>query len=167
MVAVIEVTEAGRALRFSFEDLMLFHGGGSPGGVAVAFKVMERVLPVLAAGSVCERREIHVRTAFPGPGARDAFEMATRAVSDDRYLVDGALRTPERGAALERFVFALTYRDATVTASLREGSVTEEFASLAFAGERTDEQDQRLEILKGELAQRVMTAEAAAVLDLG
>lgn len=89
-------------MAFSFEDVMRYHGPGSPGGAAHAFKVLERALPLLDPDGPCERREIVVETAFGGPGARDAFEMVTRAVSGDRFRVDAALARPERGRAQAR-----------------------------------------------------------------
>src|SRR3954454_22974318 len=88
----IELSDGGTAIAYSFADLMRYHGPGSPAGVAIAFKLLERGLPLLAEGRLCERREIAVTTAFGGPGARDAFEMATRAVTDGRYVVDAVLR---------------------------------------------------------------------------
>ena len=115
MADTIEVVDRGRLIAFSFDDLMRYHGPSSPGGVAHAFKVLERALPLLDPGGPCERREIVVETAFGGPGARDAFEMVTRAVTGDRYRVDPALARPERGRTLERFVFRLGYRDRSAT----------------------------------------------------
>lgn len=106
--------------------MLRYHGPGSPGGVAHAFKVLERAVPLLADGPP-ERRGITVRTAFGGPGARDAFELATRAVTEGRYEVDPSLARPERGMGLERFVFRLGYRDRAATLILRPGVVTEEF----------------------------------------
>ncbi|MGH3545975.1 MAG: hypothetical protein ACRDPW_08635 [Mycobacteriales bacterium] len=88
MISTIEVADQGSTLAYTFEDLMRYHGPGSPGGVAQALKVMERVLPLLAPSGLAERREIEIVTAFAGPGARDAFDMATRAVSEGRYVVD-------------------------------------------------------------------------------
>lgn len=38
---------AGRILGFTYDDLMRYHGPGFPGGVAHAFKVLERGLPLL------------------------------------------------------------------------------------------------------------------------
>ena len=110
MSDAIEVLDRGERIAFSFEDLMRYHGPGSPGGVAHAFKVLERALPLLGPDGLCERREIVVETAFGGPGARDAFELVTRAVTGDRFRVDAALARPERGRTLERFVFRLDYR---------------------------------------------------------
>jgi hypothetical protein len=45
---MLEVTERGERLRFSFEDVLRYHGGHSPGGAAIAYKVLERALPELA-----------------------------------------------------------------------------------------------------------------------
>ena len=163
--AELVVCDRGQRLAFTFADLLRYHGPGSPGGVAVGFKVLERTLPLLDPGGPCERREIEVVTAFGGPGARDAFEVVTRAVSDGRLRIDGALARPERGRALERFVFRLAYRGRVVTATLREGFVTDAFIDLARTDDRTPEQERRLDELKLELAAAVMARPAAEVVD--
>ncbi len=165
MAAGIEVVERGRVIAFSFDDMLRYHGGGSPGGVAHAFKVLERALPLLDPDGPCERREIAVETAFGGPGARDAFELVTRAVTGDRLRIDESLARPERGRTLERFVFRLRYRDRSVTLALREGFVTEEFIDLARTQSRSAEQERRLDTLKLEMADRVMARPAAEVYD--
>jgi hypothetical protein len=165
LAASIEVAERGRVIAFSFDDMLRYHGGGSPGGVAHAFKVLERALPLLDPDSPCERREIVVDTAFGGPGARDAFELVTRAVTGDRLRIDESLARPERGRTLERFVFRLHYRDRSVTLALREGFVTEEFIDLARTQSRSAEQERRLDTLKLEMADRVMARPAAEVYD--
>jgi hypothetical protein len=163
MSDTIVLLDQGRPVGFSFEDMLRYHGPGSPGGVAHAFKVLERALPLLVADAPPERREITVRTAFGGPGARDAFELATRAVTEGRYAVDPSLARPERGLALERFVFRLGHRDRAVTLILREGYVTEEFIVLTRRDDRTSEDERRLERWKLEMAERVMAASAAEV----
>ena len=48
MSDAIAVLDWGLAIAFSFDDLMRYHGPGSPGGVAHAFKVLERALPLLS-----------------------------------------------------------------------------------------------------------------------
>ena len=100
---------------------MRYHGPSSPGAAAHAFKVLERALPLLDPHGPCDRREIVVETAFGGPGARDAFELVTRAVTGGRFRVDPALARPERGRTLERFVFRLSHRDRRVALLLRAG----------------------------------------------
>ncbi len=161
---MLELLERDLPLSFSFDDLMRYHGPGSPGGVAHAFKVMERAFPLL--GQRLQRREITVRTAFGGPGARDAFELVTRAVSGDRYTVDASLALPELGRARERFVFWLGHRGAEVTLAVREGYVTGEFIDLARTDGRSADQEAQLDRLKREMADLVMAHPAAEVYDV-
>ena len=162
----IEVSELGRTIAFSFEDMLKYHGPGSPGGVAQSFKVMERAFAALSPDGPPTRREITVRTSFGGPGARDGFEAVTRAVSGDRFTRDPSLARPELGRERERFVFVVGYGDRSVTLVLREGFVPPEFIDLARKDERTPEEKARLDELKEEMAQTVMGAEAADVYDL-
>ena len=163
----LAVVDHGVRLEFSFADLMRYHGPGSPGGVAHAYKVLEQALPLLAPDGVPERRAVRVRTAFAGPGARDAFELVLRAVTEERYAVDPALARPSRGRAAERFVFVLTHREREVTLAVRDGFVTDEFVDLARTEPRTPEQESRLTALKAEMAERVMSAPADAVYRAG
>lgn len=165
MTATLEVTDRGQPLAFTLDDLMRYHGPGSPGGVAIGFKVLERALPLLSPDGPCERRELTIATAFGGPGARDAFEMVTRAVTGDRFTLDPELARPDRGRNLERFVFRIGCRDATVELLLREGFVTDEFIDLARTEGRTGEQERRLDSLKRDLADRVMGRPATDVFE--
>ncbi len=146
--------------------MLNYHGGGSPGGVAHAFKVLERALPVLGAGGLVQRRRLLIETAFGGPGARDGFELVTRAVTDQRFTLVPSLARPEHGRARERFVFRLACADRGVTLTLREGFVTDEFIDLARRENRSAEQERELAAMKADLATRVMSAAAAAVYDL-
>jgi len=162
--SALEVLDRGRLLSFSYENLSLYHGPGSPGGVAHAFKVMERAFALLKSDGPLERREITVATAFGGPGARDGFEMVLRAVSGERFVLDPALARPERGTARERFVFRIGHRERSVTLALREGFVSDEFIALARQ-ERSPEEEAHLDVLKLEMASRVMSRPAAEVYD--
>ena len=164
-MSTLAVVDGAQRIEFSFEDLMKYHGPGSPGGVAHAFKVMERAFPLLDPDGPPQRREITLRTAFGGPGARDGFEAVTRAVTQDRYEVDQSLARPERGRTHERFIFEVGYRDRSVTLMLRDGYVTEEFIDLARKDGKSDAEKARLDELKAEMASSVMGAEASDVYD--
>jgi len=166
VTGTLEVLEAGRPISFSFEELMKYHGPHSPGGVAHAFKVIQRAFAVLSPDGPPERREVYVETAFGGPGARDGFEAVTRAVTGDRFVVDASLARPERGRTRERFVFKVGYRDRTATLLLREGYVSDEFIDLTRTPELSDEEQARLEQLKAEMAERVMASAAEEVYDV-
>lgn len=164
-VNIVDVLDEGRLLSFSFEDMLRYNGQSSPGGVAHAFKVMQRAFAPLACDRPLERREITVATAFGGPGARDGSELVTRAVTGDRYVLDPGLARSERGTTLERFVFRIGYRERSVTLLLRKGFVTGEFIALARK-QRSRQEDARLELLKQEMAERVMASPPADVYDL-
>jgi hypothetical protein len=162
----LQVEDDGRAVAFTFDDMMRYHGTHSPTGVAMAFKVMQRAFGELAPDAPPQRRSIVVRTAFRGPGARDGFEAVTRGVTEGRYIVDRTLVRADRGRLLEDFVFEVTIGDRTATLLLRDGFVTDEFIDLARTENRTDEQENRLDSLKAALAERVMAASAADVYDI-
>ncbi|MCW2690647.1 MAG: hypothetical protein JWR37_5537 [Mycobacterium sp.] len=166
MAETIAVAELGQTITFSFDDMMRYHGPGSPGGVATAFKALQRAFAVLSPDEPPPRRLIVVRTAFRGPGARDGFEAVARAVSDDRFTVDRMLARPDRGRLLEDFVFEVGIGGRTVTLLLRDGFVTNEFIDMARKPDRTPDEERRLDQLKAELAQRVMSAPAAEVYEL-
>ena len=163
MTAVVVVTDLGRTIAFTFEDLLKYHGPGSPAGVAVAFKALQRAFAVLSPDAPPERRSVTVRTPFRGPGARDCFEAVTRAVTDGRFTVDRTLLRTDRGRLLEDFVFEIGLDGAAVTLLLRDGFVDDEFIDLARAERRTEAQELRLDSLKAQLAQRVMAPSADRV----
>ena len=166
MTDTIVVQEGGQHILFTFDDVMRYHGPHSPGGVAVAFKAMQRAFLSLSPDEPPKRRSITVRTAFRGPGARDGFEAVTRAVTDGRYTVDRSLVRADRGRLLEDFVFEVTIGERSVTLLLRDGYVTDEFIELARAEDRTEAQERRLDELKAQLAQHIMSTSAAEVLDI-
>jgi hypothetical protein len=155
--ATLMVVDQGRLLRFGVEDLMRYHGPLAPGGVAHGYTAMARAFTLLSPDTPPERRDIHLRTAFPGPGARDAVELVTRAVTENRYVVDPALSRPDRGRTLERYVFRFSYREHTVTLILRDdGFVTDEFITLSRTDPRTAEQESHLTVLKQEMTDRLL-----------
>jgi hypothetical protein len=123
MPGTIEVVDRGRRISFSFEDVLKYHGPGSPGGAAHA------------------------------------------AVTGNPFRVDPVLARPERGRALEAFVFRLGYRDRRATLVVREGFVTDEFIDLARTEHRDDDQERRLDALKRDMADRVLAHPASEVYD--
>ena len=157
---VLTVLENGKLLTYGVPDLTLFHGFGFPGGVAHGFKVMQRAFPLLSPAAPPERREIGIRTAFTGPGARDAFEMVTRSLTEGRYVVDDDLAQPDRGETLARYVFVLTYRTSIVRLRIRDGIVRDEFIQLGKKPDRTPAENDRLEWLKQDMADRLLALAA-------
>jgi hypothetical protein len=162
----LRVQERGQILKFSLADMMRYAGPYSPAGVANAFKVMQRAFGLLSSTQPPQRRSVVVRTAFQGPGARDGFELVTRAVTDGRYTIDLSLARPDRGRLLQSFVFEIRVGDRSATLLLREGFVTAEFIDLAGKPDRTEAEETRLDELKAELADRILAAPAEGVYDV-
>jgi hypothetical protein len=55
MTGTIDVLDRGKLLAFSLEDMLKYHGPGSPGGVAQAFKLLERGVALLGADGPPDR----------------------------------------------------------------------------------------------------------------
>lgn len=164
---VLTVQENGRSIEYVYADLVKYHGYGYLGGVALAFKAMQRGLPLLSDGYPPERNEIALDTAFPGPGGRDGFEMVTRMVSGNRYKVDYSIA----GADVPKsptgsYFFRFKYRGRAVDLALRPGIVREEFLRLARQEKHSPEEISRLEELKADMADRLLAQPAEALFDV-
>ncbi|MFP4329061.1 MAG: hypothetical protein ACLFQL_13715 [Paracoccaceae bacterium] len=162
----ISVTEGGRVLTFDFPTILAYHGGGFPGGVVHGLKAMQAGFAALGDGPL-PRRDIHVLTAFTGPGGRDAVECVTRALTDGRYRVDRALGGRDviddpPGPYLWRFTLA----DRSVEVTIRPGHVLPEFVALGAMRSRSPEQDARLEFLKREMADRLLPLAATTIYEV-
>ncbi len=160
------VLDEGEPIAIAFEDLLKYHGRSSIAGVAHAFKAMERGFQVLSPGQPPERHDITVESGFPGPGARDAFEMVTRAVTGDRYrpaLGAAAAGAPEAPGG--HFFFRLGFRGTAVELTLRDGFVSAEFLRLACRDVPTAVEAHRAQQLKAEMAERLLGLPAHEVYD--
>lgn len=163
---LLEVTDHGDLLRFSFDDLVKYSGRSSIGGVAHGFKVLERALPLLAGGEAPDRVDITIESAFGGGGARDAFEMVTRAVTGGRFRVDENLAPDGPPSPMGRYVFRFIHRAGpAVELTLRPGLVVDEFIELAQRGPETPAEEHRLATLKQEMCDLLMGLPASEVYD--
>ena len=118
----LEVIDHGDLLHFTFDDLLKYSGRSSIGGVAHGFKVMERALPLLAGGGAPDRVDITIESAFGGGGARDAFEMVTRAVTGGRFRYDAEMAPDGPRSPMGRYVFRFCHRAGPVVQlTLRPG----------------------------------------------
>lgn len=127
---------------------------------------MQRAFAVLSPDGPVQRRSVVVRTAFQGPGARDGFELVTRAVTDGRYTVDLSLARPDRELLLHSLVFEIGVGDRCATLLLRNGVVSGEFMDLAGKSDRSEAEESRLDELKADLARRLLATPADEVYDV-
>ena len=165
-MTTLAVLDQGAPVSISFDDLLKYHGRSSIAGVAHAFKAMERAFPLLSPREPPERHDITVESGFPGGGARDAFEMVTRAVTGDRYrLAPEPVGAEAPEAPGGHFFFRLGYRGTAVDLVLRAGLVPEEFLQLACREAPTPAEAVRAQQLKEELAERLLSLPADEVYD--
>ena len=160
------VLDQDEPISISFDDLLKYHGRSSIAGVALAFKAMERAFPLLSPGGPPERYDITVESGFPGGGARDAFEMVTRAVTGDRYQLaskPAGVEAPEAPGG--HFFFRLGYRRTVVELVARAGLVPAEFLQVACKEAPTPAEAARAQQLKEEMAERVLGLPADEVYD--
>lgn len=163
---VLDVLDGGEVISISFDDLLRYHGRSSIAGVAHGFKVMQAAFPRLRPEHPPERSDVDVETAFPGPGARDAFEMVTRAVTGGRFRVDTEMAGPDAPEAPEgRFFFRLHYQGTTVELTLLPGHVTDEFIELVRQAEKSPAEEARLASLKEAQTDRLMSLAADDVYE--
>ncbi|MHA7878974.1 MAG: hypothetical protein ACX931_04225 [Saccharospirillum sp.] len=164
----VTVQESGQTLTFTIDDLMRYHGPGFPGGVAHGLKALEAALPLLEDGEPIERRELSIRTAFPGPGARDVFELVARTWSDNRYVVDASLADADTAEEPDaRYVFHFSYRGQTAVVKIRPGHVRREFIALGQKTQRTPAEEKQLARMKQEMADRLLARDGAEIYDAG
>jgi hypothetical protein len=165
-MSTLVVLDHGESISISFDDLLKYHGRSSIAGVAHAFKAMERAFPLLSPGQAPERDDITVESGFPGGGARDAFEMVTRAVTGNRYRLYSepvGAEVPEAPGG--HFFFRLGYRDTVVDLVLRPGHVPDDFLEVACRESPTPAEADRAQQLKEEMAERLLSLPADEVYD--
>jgi hypothetical protein len=164
-MSTLDVLDQREPISISFDDLLKFHGRSSIGGLAHGFKVMERALPLLRSDGPPERYDITIATAFPGPGARDAFEMVTRAVTGGRYEVDDRLAPTAPEAPEGRYFFRLGHLGTVVDLALRPGLMRDDFIPLVRKDNRSAADEERLVWMKEEMADRLLSLPADQVYD--
>ena len=163
---MLEVRDHGDLLRFSFDDVVKYAGRSSIGGVAHGYKVMERALPLLDGGTAPDREDVSIESAFGGGGARDAFEMVTRAVTGGRFQCDQSLAPDGPPSPMGQYVFWFSHRSGTtVELTLRPGLVLDEFIDLATRGAANPAEEERLAALKEEMADVLLSRPATEVYD--
>lgn len=126
MTEVISVYDDGVRLDIPFEACVLYHGRDSIGGLSLGYRLLRFALNKLTDGRIPERKEITFKTAFPGPGLRDAVEMTTRAVTRKAYevLENAPEGTPE--GVYGHMYFEITVGSRTLCCALKPGVLPEE-----------------------------------------
>ena len=163
----VKVRDRADVVIFGFEDLVKYHGRQNIGGVALGFKVLQFTLSEVSPHEVPQREKIEIFSAFPGSGAIDAFEMVTRAVTQDRFRLDTAFDAPGALQAVTgHFYFRITCRGRTVAVTPRAGLIPDRFLELGRlnkAGGASDEDLIEFQGMKEALADALLAMDAEDV----
>lgn len=161
----ISFLENNQAFTVTFDELLKYHGQGSPGGLAHGLKAMQRAWPLLDDGRLPERREVHCFTAFSGKGGRDAIEFVTRGLTDGRFVLDKELGPGTEESSRGRYYFRFEYRGKVVEVTARPGHVRQEYIQLARTENRTPEDNAALAELRLEMSERLIVQPAEEIYD--
>ena len=158
----VSVKDADGPIEISFEDLKKYHGTQALCGLTVGYTVLSAAWQSLSDGEPLDRDDITVETAFPGPGARDAVEMVTRAVSREAFKVvsdkkpDANIAEAAKGA----YWYKVTAKGRSVELGLKQGVLPKEFLGLRrklLAGDATAEEAETFRGLQKELSSRLLS----------
>lgn len=124
---IIKIFDDGVLLEIPFSACVLFHGRDSIGGLSLGYRLLGWALNELEPNRPIERKEFSFRTAFPGPGVRDAIEMVTRAVTRGSYSVldHAPVGAPE--GVYGRMYFEFFVNDKRLAVGLKPGVMSNEF----------------------------------------
>lgn len=167
----LKVMDHGDILELSFDDLKKFHGTISICGLTVSFKVMQAAWEALAAGAPIPRAELSVATAFPGPGARDGFEMVMRAVTREKYWIETNVTPSDQiaEAAKGAYFFRITGNKRIVTLGLKPDMVPSEFVPLRrrhLAGTLDDDEQARFRRLQFTFSETLLAVTPGEAVNL-
>ncbi len=160
----IRVSENGHVIEYRLDDLIKFHGFQFHCGLTIAYRAMQAALPELSDDRCPDRRGITVGAAFQGPGARDAIEMVTRAVSDQRFD-DYRGQHVGQEAPTGHFAFEFRYGERTVCAVMRPGHVEDEFIALAKTVNRSDEQQKKFAVVRAAMIDHMRATPASDLFE--
>ena len=161
-MTTLTIQDIDGPIEIAFDDLIKFHGTRSLCGLTVGFTVLRAAWASLSGGEPLDRNDITVATAFPGPGARDAIEMVTRAVSRDAFKIvsdkqpDAQIAEAAKGA----YWYRIEANGMAVEFGLKQEVLPDDFISLRrklLAGGASAEETKIFRSLQHELSNRLLS----------
>ncbi|HEY8335954.1 MAG TPA: hypothetical protein VIQ05_19360 [Tardiphaga sp.] len=154
-------------IEISFAAVAAYHGQGALAMLAITFQAIRLALEALSPNTPPKRADITVVSGHPGPGVRDSFEFATRAVTRGAYTID-------RSLPLARFVtgadisysFHVMLAGRTAEIALRPTTLPERFFELTFSRTRAPSEEAELRQLRKSIAANVLAAVPADLFEL-
>lgn len=165
----LKVRDAIGEIRLTFEEMCKYHGKDFLGGVALSFKVLQLAFRELMGDKLPERNKIRLVLGFSPPGVLDAFEYATRAISQHRIIIDPTINIGPKSVS-GSYYFEVHYEGKKITMWLKEGLLPDDFFDLAqkgLAGVATPDELKRWHDYKTQLGTIIINKDPMEVLEIG
>lgn len=161
-MTALTIQDIDGPIEITFDDLKKFHGTRSLCGLTVGFTVLRAAWASLSDGEPLDRNDISVATAFPGPGARDAVEMVTRAVSREAFKVVNDKQPNDKiaEAAKGAYWYRIEAKGRAIEFGLKQGILPDDFLRLRrklLAGDAEASEEKAFRALQFELSNRLLS----------
>ncbi|WP_458407068.1 hypothetical protein [Anaerotignum sp.] len=172
MKNTISIKENGHILSFTYEELLAHHGGTMPGGVALAFRMLQWVFDEVLQ-TIPEKGNCAFYSGL-GENGRGIIDTATKVlgvVENKTLRLDKAYSLDKTGPFAPgggRYYFECGYNDKLVKLAVKDGAIPEEFFRCSQemhrkrnAGETiTQAETDHLQQLRIDLSKAILAAES-------
>ena len=170
MKQTISIRENGNTISYTYDELLAHHGGTMPGGVALAFRmlqwVFDEVLQTTPEKGCCE---FYSGLGENGRGIIDTVSKVLGVVEHDSLRLDKSYSLDKTGPFAPgggRYYFECGYNGKLMKLAVKEDAIPEEFFRCSaemhrkrIAGETiTQEETDHLQQLRIDLSKAILTA---------
>ena len=164
----LQVKDEIGIIEITYDDMLRYHGKDFAGGVALAYKFLELAFKELLGNEIPERKRIRLVLGFNPPGVVDGLEFATRALTQNRTIIDSniGLGPP---SVFGSYYFEMQYDKKKIVACLKDGLLPEEFLELAAKGlakTATEKEMQLWKHYKSEIGKAIIQKTPNDVFDI-
>ncbi len=172
MEKTVSIRENGTVRNFTYEELLTHHGGAMPGGVALAFRMLQWLFDdVLQTIPERGRCEFYSGLGENGRGIIDTVTKVLGVVENESLRLDKAYSMDKIGPIAPgggRYYFEFGYDGKLVTLAVKDGAIPEDFFRCSAqmhrkrtAGEEiTEKETDHLQQLRIDLSKAILAAES-------
>ena len=166
---IVHIKDQETDLFIDFIDCITYHGRDSIGGLALGFRLMQWAISELCPHTPPQRNDIQFRTAFPGPGLRDAVELISRAYTQGRYQVIKVAPDLAPEGVYGNLYFEIQIKQRCLKVSIKPGVISDDFIQTGRASKKENVSESTLKHwrkLKDQLAQTVLNSNIRDILNI-